>query len=243
MTETTIGDSLRLDLFPAPSSGTDDKSKPVSDDDDRIEGHTVELLEDGKVVETVKTDANGFYKFDKLDAGYYEIRVKSPDGGELSFSDASATVQLGEEDKNKDWGFTKPDPAPEESPDSSPNDEPTASEPSPRESPEPSTGEEPPPLRATSRLQKLLLARLQQSQNQNFVRLQNPQKAPRELLSQQRELSRLLLLLYTPPAVNHTLPAKQPVPNNPSRVNTPPFVPDPAQPAAFQDQFPNMVQW
>ena len=40
--------------------------------------------------------------------------------------------------------------------------------------------------------------------------------------------------VVTPPAVNHTLPTKQPVPKNPSRLNTPPFVPAPVQPAAIQ---------
>lgn len=37
----------------------------------------------------------------------------------------------------------------------------------------------------------------------------------------------------TPPVVHKTLPSQQPVPQNPSRVNTPPFVPAPAQPAAI----------
>ena len=37
----------------------------------------------------------------------------------------------------------------------------------------------------------------------------------------------------TPPAVNHTSPEKQPIPENPSRVNNAPFVPAPVQPAAI----------
>lgn len=210
-----------------------DKSKSVSDDDERIEGHLVELLKDGKVVETVKTDSKGFYKFDKLDSGDYEIRVKSPDGGELSFSDESATVKLGEEDKNNDWGFVKPDPAPEESPEPSPSDEPTPSEPSPSESPEPepSTSEEPSPETTPSD------EPTPETTPRDTPTIPEPEPretpdTPVDTPSTTKPAARIIpsspAPVITPPAVNHTFPEKQPTPENPSRVNTPPFVP--AQP-------------
>lgn len=212
-----------------------DKSKSVSDDDERIEGHLVELLKDGKVVETVKTDSDGFYKFDKLDAGDYEIRVKSPDGGELSFSDESATVKLGDEDKNNDWGFVTPDPAPEESPEPSPSDEPTPSEPSPSESPEPepSTSEEPTPSDEPTPSEEPT----PETTPRETPTIPEPEPretptSPEDTPSTTEPAARVIpsspAPVVAPPAVNHTFPEKQPTPENPSRVNTPPFVP--AQP-------------
>lgn len=221
-----------------------DKSKSVSDDDDRIEGHLVELLKDGKVVETVKTDSNGFYTFDKLDAGDYEIRVKSPDGGELSFSDESATVKLGEEDKNNDWGFVKPDPAPEESPEPSPSDEPTPSAPSPSESPEPepSTSEEPTPETTPSDDPTPSDEPTPETTPRDTPTIPEPEPretpdTPVDTPSATKPAARIIpsspAPVVAPPAVNHTFPEKKPTPQNPSRVNTPPFVPAPVQPAAI----------
>ena len=91
----------------------EDRSKHVNDGDKRIHGLTVVVFKDGKEVARTTTDENGFYKFDNLEPGEYDIEVYGPDGGELFFEDKVATVVAGEEDTGNDWGFVREDaPAP-----------------------------------------------------------------------------------------------------------------------------------
>lgn len=106
-----------------------------------------------------------------------------------------------------------PTPAPSEEPTPAPSEEPTAdeTEPTPRETPnipEPEPRETP----------------------------EVPEDTPRTTEPAARIIPSSPAPVVNPPAVNHTFPEKQPAPENPSRVNTPPFVPAPApvQPAAIQ---------
>jgi protocatechuate 3,4-dioxygenase beta subunit len=59
--------------------------------DDRVDGVTVELLdENGDVIDTTTTNANGNYLFDNLDAGVYSVRFTAPDGTEFTTEGAAA---------------------------------------------------------------------------------------------------------------------------------------------------------
>lgn len=106
-------------LVPAPQSAPDlgslsgtvvwdkDRSKNVNDGDERIEGLSVVISRDDKEVARTTTDENGFYRFDDLEPGDYEIRVSGPDGGKLFFEDRASTVVAGHEDTGNDWGYVK----------------------------------------------------------------------------------------------------------------------------------------
>lgn len=107
--------------------------------------------------ETIKTDENGFYKFEYLIPGEYTITVSAPDGAETTFDDKESTVVADKEDKNNDWGFYKEkdkpsNPSEEPSPEpSKPSEEPSPepSEPSEETSPEPSKPSERPSPKET----------------------------------------------------------------------------------------------
>lgn len=112
-----VVDTPDTPVIPGAFSGTvvwdEDRSKTVSNGDERIPGLTVVAYKDGKEIARTTTDENGFYKFDGLEPGEYGIAVYGPDGGELFFDDKAATVVAGEEDTGNDWGFVREDaPAP-----------------------------------------------------------------------------------------------------------------------------------
>ena len=106
-------------LVPAPQSEPDlgslsgtvvwdkDRSSNVNDGDERIEGLTVIVSRDGRDVARTITDENGFYRFDDLEPGDYEIKVSGPDGGKLFFEDRASTVVAGHEDTGNDWGYVR----------------------------------------------------------------------------------------------------------------------------------------
>ncbi|KXB54165.1 putative LPXTG-motif protein cell wall anchor domain protein [Corynebacterium sp. DNF00584] len=96
-----------------------DGSKSASDGDERISGLTVIARRDGKEIARTTTDENGFYTFEGLAPGDYDVEVVGPDGARLGFDDRKATVAPGETDSGNDWGFVREDapaPAPEEKP-------------------------------------------------------------------------------------------------------------------------------
>ncbi len=57
------------------------KTFDPNDGEIALQGVKMELLDaNGNVIETVFTDANGYYRFDKLQAGNYSVRQTQPDG-------------------------------------------------------------------------------------------------------------------------------------------------------------------
>ena len=106
-------------LVPAPQSEPDlgslsgtvvwdeDRSSSVNDGDKRIEDLSVVVSRGGKEVARTTTDESGFYRFDNLEPGDYEIEVLGPDGGKLFFKDRASTVVAGHEDTGNDWGYVK----------------------------------------------------------------------------------------------------------------------------------------
>lgn len=115
--ETKQGNASKL--VPAPQSEPDlgslsgtvvwdeDRSSSVNDGDKRIEDLSVVVSRGSKEVARTTTDESGFYRFDNLEPGDYEIEVLGPDGGKLFFKDRASTVVAGHEDTGNDWGYVK----------------------------------------------------------------------------------------------------------------------------------------
>ena len=118
-------------------------------------------------------------------------------------------------------------PTPEEEPTPSPSESPT---PSPSESPTPSPSEEPTPEPSgtprTDTPTPPVIPTPEPKGTENVPTITKKTTEPGARIIENKTEPK-----HTPPVVNHTFPEKQPVPHNPSRVNTPPFVP--AQPATI----------
>lgn len=114
-----------------------------------------------------------------------------------------------------------PEPSPSDEP--TPSSEVTSSEP-PMPSDEPTPSEEPTP-ETTPRETPTI------PEPEPRDTLTSPEDTPSTTKPAARIIPSSPAPVITPPAVKHTFPEKQPTPENPSRVNTPPFVP--AQPAAI----------
>lgn len=94
------------------------------DTEDPIAGVTVELLnEDGRVIATTQTDANGHYKFDDLRPGVYTVREQQPagyfhvgqlagsGGGDDSLDDIISAVAIGSGERLVDYNFCEVPPS------------------------------------------------------------------------------------------------------------------------------------
>ena len=125
----------------------------------------------------------------------------------------------------------EPTPSPSESPTPSPSEEPT---PSPSESPTPSFSEEPTPEPSgtpkTDTPTPPVIPTPEPKGTEDVPTTTEKTTEPGARIIEKKTEPKPV-----PPVVNHTFPEKQPVPQNPSRVNTPPFVPAhaPVQPAAI----------
>ncbi|MEM8550891.1 MAG: SdrD B-like domain-containing protein, partial [Pseudomonadota bacterium] len=114
----SVGDFVFEDLD---GDGVQDQGEPG------IEGVTVNLLQNGQVVQTVLTDANGGYTFTGLPAGNYQVEFEQPTGFEGSpanagndddvdsdgiaangFTTPTFTLPQGGNITNIDQGFFKP---------------------------------------------------------------------------------------------------------------------------------------
>ena len=127
-----------------------------------------------------------------------------------------------------------PDPSPSESPTPSPSESPTPSpDPSPSESLTPSLSEEPTPEPSgtpkTDTPTPPVIPTPEPKGTEDVPTTTEKTTEPGARIIEKKTEPKPV-----PPVVNHTFPEKQPVPQNPSRVNTPPFVPAPVQPAAIQ---------
>ena len=120
-----------------------------------------------------------------------------------------------------------PDPSPSESPTPSPSESPT---PSPSESPTPSPNEEPTPdpsgTPKTDTPTPPVIPTPEPKGTESTPTTTEKTTEPGVRIIENKTEPK-----HTPPVVNHMFPEKQPVPQNPSRVNTSPFVP--VQPAAI----------
>ena len=128
-----------------------------------------------------------------------------------------------------------PDPSPSESPTPSPSESPTPSpDPSPSESLTPSLSEEPTPEPSgtpkTDTPTPPVIPTPEPKGTEDVPTTTEKTTEPGARVIEKKTEPKPV-----PPVVNHTFPEKQLVPQNPSRVNTPPFVPAPApaQPAAI----------
>ena len=133
-------------------------------------------------------------------------------------------------------------PDEEETPTPSPSDTPVVPEPSPSDEPTPSseiTSSEPPtpsdeptpsgePTPETTPRKTPAIPEPEPRETPDI-----PEDTPSTTEPAARVIPSSPAPVITPPAVNHTFPEKQPTPENPSRVNNPPFVPSPVQPAAI----------
>lgn len=129
----------------------------------------------------------------------------------------------------------EPTPSPSESPTPSPSESPTPSpDPSPSESLTPSLSEEPTPEPSgtpkTDTPTPPVIPTPEPKGTEDVPTTTEKTTEPGARIIEKKTEPKPV-----PPVVNHTFPEKQPVPQNPSRVNTPPFVPAPApvQPAAI----------
>jgi len=73
----------------------------------KLAGVTVNLLDStGKQIETTTTDANGYYYFDKLCAGTYQMQFILPAGYEWTTADSTGSTDADNSDANQATGLT-----------------------------------------------------------------------------------------------------------------------------------------
>jgi len=72
------------------------------DDEDVLEGVTVELIRDGEVIETTKTDDKGFYLFDLLPAGDYKVKFTLTEEQAAKYTFTTNLVEGGDVALNSD---------------------------------------------------------------------------------------------------------------------------------------------
>ena len=127
-------------------------------------------------------------------------------------------------------------PTPEEEPAPSPSESPTpSSDPSPSESPTPSPSESPTPSPSEEPTPEPSGTPKTDTPTPPVIPTPEPKGTENVPMTTEKTTEPGVRIIEkktepkpVPPVVNHTFPEKQPTPENPSRVNTPPFVP--AQP-------------
>ncbi|MDK8898781.1 hypothetical protein QP999_12695 [Corynebacterium sp. MSK004] len=144
-----------------------------------------------------------------------------------SCDQAALRIKLREQPTPEEEPAPSPSESPTPSPDPSPSESPT---PSPSESATPSPSEEPTPEPSgtpkTDTSTPPVIPTPDPKGTENVPTTTEKTTEPGARIIENKTEPKPV-----PPVVNHTFPEKQPVPQNPSRVNTPPFVP--AQPAAI----------
>ncbi|WP_141750492.1 hypothetical protein [Corynebacterium sp. HMSC055D05] len=145
-----------------------------------------------------------------------------------SCDQAALRIKLREQPTPEEEPTPSPSESPTPSPDPSPSESPTPSpDPSPSESPTPSPSEEPTPEPSgtpkTDTPTPPVIPTPEPKGTENVPMTTEKTTEPGVRIIEKKTEPKPV-----PPVVNHTFPEKQPTPENPSRVNTPPFVP--AQP-------------